>query len=259
MRGESPAWASSFAAFSERHSLHCSGRRKTFCGSRVALPPAISRMSASPNLFLPVLALAGAVLLLTSCGRPERVGVVQSRAAFKNEPVPKLGLSTAQRYAANDAQSMLRWTAPDGWNFLPATEFRHVNFDFGPTREGEVYLTLLPVSGGGGVLENLNRWRKQMDQPPWSETDLATRPQKTIFGRPIPSLDITGTFTGGSGAMMAPSAPKPGYRMLGAIFEAPGFLFTLKMTGPEALVAAHAAKFDAFCTSLGVAGTPEKM
>jgi hypothetical protein len=44
--------------------------------------------------------------------------------------------------------------------------------------------------------------------------------------------------------------------MLGAIFEAPGFLFTLKLTGPEALVAAHAARFDAFAQSLGVAGTP---
>ena len=216
-------------------------------------------MFASPNLFLPALTLAGTVLLLTSCGRTDRVEVVQSRAPFKNEPAPNLGLSTAQRYAANDAQSMLRWTAPEGWNFLPATEFRHVNFDFGPNREGEVYLTLLPISGGGGVLENLNRWRKQMDQPPLAESDLTTLPTKTIFGRPIPSLDLAGTFTGGSGPMMAPSAPKPGYRMLGAIFEAPGFLFTLKMTGPETLVAAHAAKFDAFCASLGVAGTPGKM
>ena len=66
----------------------------------------------------------------------------------------------------------------------------------------------------------------------------------------------TGSFSGGSGPMMAPAPPKPGYRMLGAIFEAPGFLFTLKLTGPEALVAAHAAKFDAFAQSLGVAGTP---
>lgn len=201
----------------------------------------------------------GVVLLLASCGRQERVEVVQYRAPFKDERPPQLGLSTAQRYAANDAQSMLRWTAPEGWNFLAATEFRHINFDFGPNREGEAYLTLLPINGGGGVLENFNRWRKQMDQPPLAEPDLAALPVKIIFGRPIPSLDIAGTFTGGSGPMMSPAPPKPGYRMLGAIFEAPGFLFTLKMTGPEALVAANAAKFDAFCASLGVEGTPGKM
>ena len=207
---------------------------------------------------LPTLALAGAVLLLASCGRQERVEVVQSRAPFKNEPEPKLGLSTSQRYAANDAQSMLSWTVPEGWNFLPATEFRHLNFDFGPNREGEMYLTLLPISGGG-LLENLNRWRKQMDQPPLTDADLPQLPVKSIFGRPVPAMDITGTFTGGTGPMMAPAPPKPGYRMIGAIFEAPGFLFTIKMTGPEALVAANAAKFDAFCQSLGVAGTPGKL
>jgi hypothetical protein len=137
-----------------------------------------------------------------------------------------------------------------------ATEFRHLNFTFGPNREGEAYLTLLPVAGGGGMLENLNRWRKQMAQPPVAEADLASLPEKTIFGRKVPFLDLTGTFTGGSGPMMAASEPKPDYRMLGAIFEAPGFLFTIKMTGPTALVTKEAANFDAFCQSLGVGGTP---
>ncbi len=198
----------------------------------------------------------GSALLLTACGRPERVEVVQTRALFKGEVEPQTGLSTSQRYAANDAQSMLRWTTPEGWNFLPATEFRNINFDFGPNREGEAYLTLLPVQRGGGVFDNFNRWRKQMGQPEMSGADLETLPTKPIFGRPAPFLDITGTFTGGTGPMMAASEPKPGYRMLGTIFEAPGFLFTLKMTGPADLVAAHAAKFDAFAGSLGVAGTP---
>jgi hypothetical protein len=200
--------------------------------------------------------LIGSILLLASCSRQDRVEVLQTRALFKGEAEPKLGLSTAQRYAANDAQSMLRWTTPEGWNFLPATEFRHINFDFGPNREGEAYLTLLPIQRGGGALENINRWRKQMEQPPLDQAGLDALPAKPIFGRPAPFLDITGTFTGGSGPMMAASEPKPGYRMLGTIFEAPGFLFTLKLTGPEALVTAHAARFDAFAGSLGVAGTP---
>ncbi len=204
----------------------------------------------------PSLALLGVVLLLAACGRKERVEVVQSRAPFKNEPVAKLGLSTAQRYAANDAQGMLRWTTPEGWRFLPATEFRHLNFDFGAGREGEAYLTLLPTTGGGGVLENLNRWRKQMGQAPLAEAEMAALPTKTIFARPVPFMDLSGTFTGGSGPAMAAAEPKENYRMLGAIFEAPGFLFTLKLTGPAALVAEQAGAFDAFCQSLGVAGTP---
>lgn len=213
-------------------------------------------MPVSLSSFSNLLIFGGIVLMLAGCGRKDRVEVKSSRAPFSNEPAPRLGLSMAQRYAANDAQSMLRWTTPAGWNFLPATEFRHLNFDFGPNREGEVYLTLLPVTSGGGVLDNFNRWRKQMDQPPLTEAELAALPRKAIFGRPVPFLDISGSFSGGSGPMMAPSPPKPGYRMLGTIFEAPGFLFTLKMTGPAALVETQAANFDAFALSLGVAGTP---
>jgi hypothetical protein len=209
------------------------------------------------RFFSPALLTFTAVAVLCAgCSRKDRVEVVDSRAPFKNEPEPRLGLSASQRYAANDAQTMLRWSTPEGWNFLPATEFRHLNFDFGPNREGEAYLTLLPISSGGGVLDNLNRWRKQMDQPPLAEADLAGLPTMTIFGKIVPMIDLKGTFTGGSGPMMAPAPPKPGYRMLGAIFEAPGFLFTLKLTGPESLVEANAAKFDAFAQSLGVAGTP---
>lgn len=213
-------------------------------------------MPASHHRIPALCTFTGILLLLCSCGEQSRVEVVQSRDPFKNEPALRAGLTTAQRYAANDAQSMLSWTVPEGWNFLPATEFRHINFDFGPNREGEVYLTLLPDSGGGGagVLENLNRWRQQMGHPPLTREELATLPVKTVFTRPVPFLDLTGPFTGGSGPMMTPGPPKPGYRMLGVIFEAPGYLFTIKMTGPEALVAANAAKFDAFCQSLGVAG-----
>ncbi|MDB6071083.1 MAG: hypothetical protein JWL81_2254 [Verrucomicrobiales bacterium] len=213
-------------------------------------------MSATPSRLILLSAAAAMALLSTSCGRKDRVEVLKSRAPFADEGEPKLGLSVGQRYAANEAQSILRWTTPEGWNFLPATEFRHLNFDFGPGREGEAYLTLLPMQSGGGVLENLNRWRKQMGQEPLTEAALAALPTKPVFGRPAPFMDISGTFSGGSGPMMAPAAPKPGYRMLGVIFEAPGILFTLKMTGPEALVAANAAKFDAFAQSIGLAGTP---
>lgn len=213
-------------------------------------------MPATPTRLPLLCATAFLALLSTSCGRKDRVEVRQSRAPFADEGELKLGLSVGQRYATNEAQTLLRWTTPEAWNFLPATEFRHLNFDFGPAREGEAYLTLLPIQSGGGVLENFNRWRKQMGQEPLTEAGLAALPTKPVFGRPAPFLDVSGTFTGGSGPMMAPAAPKPGYRMLGIIFEAPGILFTLKMTGPEALVAANAAKFDAFAQSIGLAGTP---
>jgi hypothetical protein len=39
---------------------------------------------------------------------------------------------------------------------------RVANFSFGENSEGECYFTVLP-GGGGGLVANVNRWRKQMN------------------------------------------------------------------------------------------------
>lgn len=221
-------------------------------------------ISVPVSFSLRLAALAGlAFLVLPSCGRQERVEVVQSRDPFKTDAPPELGLTASQRYADNKTQETFSWETPEGWFFLPSTEFRQINFAFGPKREGECYLTLLSMSAGDGLRSNLNRWRKQMGLPDLTQEEVDALPTKPVFrnagaiiAKPAPFIDVTGTYTGGSGPMMAPSEPLPGYRMIGAILEAPGMLITIKMTGPEALVAANAAKFDQFCSSLGIAGMP---
>lgn len=217
-------------------------------------------MPASRFFSPPLLTLTAAALLCAGCSRKDRVEVVDSRAPFKNEPEPRLGLSASQRYGENLAQGILQWQMPEGWNYLTPTEFRHVNFNFGPNREGEVYVTMLSQSGGA-MLDNLNRWRKQMDQPPWEEKDLQTLRRVQFFGMEVPLLDITGTYTGGSGPMMAPADPKPGYRMVGAIAEVPGAIFTVKMTGPVDLVEANLLKFETFASGVRPAAKvyPEMM
>jgi len=195
------------------------------------------------RLLLPAVALTG-------CRPPDRVEVTQSRPAFRDEPEPAAGLSDQQRFAENEVQQMLSWTTPEGWRLVAATEFRHVNFIFGPAGEGECYLSL--ISGqGAGVLENFNRWRKQMGQPPMPEEELVRLPTKTVLGRQVLTMDITGTYDAGSGPMMrSGGAPKPDWRMVGSIFEAPGALFTIKMTGPKDLVEQNLKAYDAFLGSI---------
>ena len=187
---------------------------------------------------------------LTACRPPDRVAVTKSRAAFRDEPEPAAGLSDQQRFAENEVQQMLSWKTPEGWRLVAATEFRHINFTFGPAGEGECYLSL--ISGAGaGVLDNFNRWRKQMGQAPMSEEEMARLPSKTILGRPVPTIDVSGTFTAGSGPFMqSGGAPKENWRMVGSIFEAPGALFTIKMTGPADLVGQQLASYDAFLGSI---------
>lgn len=191
--------------------------------------------------------------LLSSCDGPQRIEVKESRRPFEGEPPPKVGLTAQQRYAENEAQQMLTWRIPEGWIPLSATQFRHINFAFGPSREGECYLTLLSVSRNGGVLENLNRWLAQMGKPPITREQMDALPRRTLLGKEVPFLDVTGTYSGASGPMMEAAVPREGWRMLGVILEAPGFLFTVKLTGPEAIVREEVARFDEFCRSIAPA------
>jgi hypothetical protein len=187
--------------------------------------------------------------LLASCRPPDRVEVVASRAQFRDEPQPPVGLSDQQRFAENEVQSLLTWKTPEGWRLLPATEFRHINFSFGPRGEGECYLSL--ISGPEArMLENFNRWRKQMALPPMAETEMESLPKKTVLLRPAPTIDVTGTYSAGTGPMMQAGPPRADWRMVGTIFEAPQALFTIKLTGPKDLVEQNLKAYDAFLGSV---------
>ena len=50
---------------------------------------------------------------------------------------------------------------------------------------------------------------------------------------------MTGTYSGGMTATMAPAEDKPGYMLLGAVAEGPDSNWFFKLTGPEATVKAH--------------------
>lgn len=198
-----------------------------------------------------------AALVLASCSPTNRVEVVKSRAPFRDEPEPPVSLTDQQRFAENMAQQLLTWKTPDGWRFIAATEFRHINFVFGPSGEGECYLSL--ISGAGaGVLDNFNRWRKQIGHPDMTQADVDALPVKTVLQRPAPTIDLTGTYSAGSGpAMQTTGQPKSGWRLVGTIFEAPGALFTIKMTGPKDLLAQNLKAYDAFLSSLAPAASPD--
>ena len=63
------------------------------------------------------------------------------------------------------------------------------------------------------------------------------------------TIDITGTFL--SGAPMATErTPKPGFRMVGLIVEAPGGNVFFRMVGPAKTVAAAKPAFDGMIKSL---------
>ncbi|MFA6109925.1 MAG: hypothetical protein WDA75_14255 [Candidatus Latescibacterota bacterium] len=103
---------------------------------------------------------------------------------------------------------------------------------------------------GGGVEANIQRWFSQFIQPDGGSTEArARRSTRTVRGMPVTLVDLEGTYNGGMGAG-GQGEPQPGYRMLGAVVEAPRGTFFYKLTGPRTTVAYWAEAFSTYLESL---------
>lgn len=206
---------------------------------------------------LPCCALLVCSLTLTGCGRPgEIVAITETREISTHAPTPNIDITSATRFyddARKEAQerpdfrNLLTWTVPEGWKESGQPDpmgMRLVDLRFGTGGEGECYITLMPGSGGG-LEANVNRWRAQMGQQPYTTEEIQKLPTKPFFNRDASFVAFDGDFKG-FGAETA----QPGYRMLGLIHSAEQATIFVKLTGPKALVEQNAAAFDAFCQSI---------
>lgn len=179
--------------------------------------------------------------LMTSCDRVSpRMEITDTREISKYETSPKIGAYAQERFG----DERLTWETPAGWARAERSQMRPVNLTFGPANEGECYLSLLP-GGGGGVLANVNRWRKQMGQPDITEEELAKMPKKTLMGIEGVFVSIDGSYTS-----VGASEAKADQRMLGIVAAMGEAGLFVKMVGPKALVEANTAGFDQFVSSL---------
>ncbi len=104
----------------------------------------------------------------------------------------------------------------------------------GDTGPGECALFHFPGTGGS-VQANIDRWIGQFQQPDGSSSaDHATIEKLPHDSLSITYVDISGTYTGGSGGMGAPSAPQEGYRMVAGVVEMPQGPWFMKCVGPSA-------------------------
>ncbi|MFZ4767720.1 MAG: hypothetical protein ACOYMN_22465 [Roseimicrobium sp.] len=203
-----------------------------------------------------------ACLVLTtipSCKRiTERMEITEVREIPAARPLPKAHATSGERFFENPApendvpqENPLTWATPAGWSEAPSGDaamggMRLINLRFGPSSEGECYLSAIP-GAAGGLEANVNRWRTQMGQAAYSSEELAKLPTKKFLGRDAAFVAFDGDFKG----MGATEALK-GYRLLGVVQQAPEFTLFVKMTGPKELVSANEAAFDAFCQSISI-------
>ncbi len=119
----------------------------------------------------------------------------------------------------------------------------------GDSEGGELAVFYFGQGQGGGVQANVDRWVSQFTQPDGSES--AKKAKVTTSkrgGHPTTEVDLEGTYA--SGGMMGPAVKKPGYRLRGAIVEAPEGAVFFKLTGPEKTVAAAEKDFAALLKSI---------
>ncbi|HEV2689575.1 MAG TPA: hypothetical protein VGV35_13525, partial [Bryobacteraceae bacterium] len=66
----------------------------------------------------------------------------------------------------------------------------------------------------------------------------------------VTTVDVSGAYTGMGGPRASAGAPKPGYRLLGAVAEGPQGSIFFKFTGPVKTVAQNQAAFEKMLSTL---------
>lgn len=156
----------------------------------------------------------------------------------------RFGLSTSRTKTATPSASSsddgagFTWTTPKGWTELPPSTMRVANFRVDGDSGAECYMTML-AGDAGGLAANVNRWRTQLSLPAMPARDIEALPKSELLGQQAVLVDAVGSWKGMSGG-----DARPNWRLLGLLLVGPNGSVFLKMTGPDAIVAAQR---DAFC------------
>ncbi len=187
---------------------------------------------------------AAFAVISASCGEPEDFVVTETREITTRDTPPLLDATSDQRFR-NAQPSPVIGDPPDDWLVMPASQFRDLNYRFGESGFGEVYVTI----AAGGVLDNVNRWFDQFSAPTVDSDGLDELPRVPIAGTTGVWTEATGTYASGMG-----SPPREGFGLAGVIAEAGGRTLTLKMVGPAAEVREQHEALKAFAESLRFRG-----
>jgi hypothetical protein len=129
----------------------------------------------------------------------------------------------------------LEYDVPAGWQPLPATGMRVAAFKVTDGNQS-AEVTVIPLGGvAGGLVPNVNRWRKEVGLPDTTDADL--RKEAKMLDSPagsVVSVDLAG----------------PKERTLGGILMHRGQSWFVKLRGPADLVGKQQSAFEAFVKSL---------
>jgi hypothetical protein len=131
-----------------------------------------------------------------------------------------------------------KWTVPTGWQEISGGQFLFAKFLIAGEGDAKAAVNVSSSAGdGGGLAANLNRWRAQLGQGPWSEAELQKNTQE------IEVLGGKGTYVEMSGTDSSTDKPAT---TLGVKVVRSGSTWYYKLMGEPKLVAAQKENFLAF-------------
>ena len=138
------------------------------------------------------------------------------------------------------APGPLDYAVPDGWADEGPKSMRAINLS---VESCQCYVILL---GGeaGGLISNLNRWRKEVGLEPIGDGDVGDLESVSVLGAEAPLLDVRGDYAGMGEEGGA------NYRVFGVALIRDSVSVFVKMVGPEAEMAAQRGAFLDFVESL---------
>jgi len=153
-----------------------------------------------------------------------------------------LALAFAALCCAESA-SGIKWAAPKGWTAQPQRPMRAGTYTVAPAAgdkdPGECAVFYFGPGQGGGIQANIDRWQSQFPE----KAGAAKTGKLTAGSFNVTTLDLSGTYAWSPSPMSPEKVNKPGYRMLGAIVEAPQGAVFFKFTAQAKTVAANEAAF----------------
>jgi hypothetical protein len=130
------------------------------------------------------------------------------------------------------------WTVPTGWKEISGGQFLFAKFLIAGEGDAKAAVNVSSSAGdGGGLAANINRWRAQLGQGPWSEAELQKNTQE------IEVLGGKGTYVEMSGTDSSTDKPAT---TLGVKVVRSGSTWYYKLMGEPKLVAAQKENFLAF-------------
>ena len=133
-------------------------------------------------------------------------------------------------------QVELSWTAPPSWKEKALSEFRKASFEI-QSHEGKADFSVVAFPGdAGGLLANINRWRGQLQLPPFTEETL----RRAIRNETHQRFQFKIVYFEG----------KNKEAILAAILSHADQTWFFKLSGPSKLVSNQRRNFTLFLESL---------